>query len=104
LPGSKRYAKTKAEWDILLSRQNELLTDLLGDNAEILLVTGDYYNEGINELHPISEVKLIANISFVSLDYIDSALPGLQTRSIILSPPTITAAILFSYTIAAFRR
>jgi hypothetical protein len=71
LPGSKRYADNKEEWDILLGRQNEIITDLLGDNAEILLVTGDYHAEGVTELHPVSKVKSIANISFVSLDHID---------------------------------
>jgi hypothetical protein len=71
LPGSKRYADNKEDWEILLGRQNEIITDLVGNNAEILFVTGDYYAEGVNELHPISAVKSIATIEFVSLDHID---------------------------------
>ena len=47
LPESKRYADDEDEWEILLYRQNMLITDLLGVNAEFYLVTGRYYS-----LHP----------------------------------------------------
>lgn len=42
LPESKRYADDEDERNILLFRQNALITDLLGDNAKFYLVTGRY--------------------------------------------------------------
>ena len=42
LPESKRYADNEDEWKILLYRQNMLITDLLGIDAEFYLVTGRY--------------------------------------------------------------
>ncbi len=42
LPKSKRYAKSENERNILLMRQNKIITDLFTDNSKILLVTGDY--------------------------------------------------------------
>ena len=42
LPELQRYATTAADWRILFNRQQYLLTDLLGNNKEILLVTGAY--------------------------------------------------------------
>ncbi|MDO7848442.1 hypothetical protein Q5H92_18900 [Hymenobacter sp. M29] len=46
LPESKRYANTEAEWETLLTRQNAVITDVLGLDTSILLVTGDYlYDE-----------------------------------------------------------
>lgn len=42
LPESKRYAHTPEEWEILLSRHNQIITDLLGNHSKVLLVTGDY--------------------------------------------------------------
>ncbi len=38
LPESKRYAETKAEWDILLQRQNDIIDYLISQNAEIKVV------------------------------------------------------------------
>ncbi len=38
LPESKRYAETKAEWDILLQRQNDILDYLIPQNTEIKVV------------------------------------------------------------------
>ena len=43
LPESKRYAEDADERQILLCRQNTLMTDLLGNHAEFYLVTGRYY-------------------------------------------------------------
>ncbi len=71
LPESKRYAENESEWDILLDRQNKIISDLLGDNSNFILVTGGYTSEGYTELHPIAELNSIKQISFVSLDPID---------------------------------
>jgi hypothetical protein len=38
LPGSKRYATTKEEWDILLHRQNTVISDLIAENTAIKIV------------------------------------------------------------------
>jgi hypothetical protein len=38
LPESKRYAGTKEEWDILLHRQNTIISDLIGEDAAIKVV------------------------------------------------------------------
>ena len=71
LPGSKRYADNEEEWNILLDRQNKIITDLLGNASNFILVTGGYSSEGSIELHPIEEVNSIAKIPFVLLDPID---------------------------------
>lgn len=71
LPESKRYAEDEEEWQLLLDRQNTIITDLLGNGEEFLLVTGDAEMEGYTELHPISEVKSIQDFSFTFLTPID---------------------------------
>ncbi len=71
LPDSKGYADNENEWDNLLERQNKIITHLLGHHSKILLVTGDHFTEGTKELFPISAVKSIAEIPFVSLNDID---------------------------------
>jgi hypothetical protein len=38
LPASKRYADTKGEWDILLHRQNTIISDLITENSGIKVV------------------------------------------------------------------
>lgn len=43
LPESKRYANTPAEYELLLNRQNEIITDCLGDDASIFIVSGHYF-------------------------------------------------------------
>ena len=71
LPRSKRYADNEQEWDILLDRQNKLITDLIGNSSNFILVTGDHSSEGYTELHPLEEASSISQILFVSLDIID---------------------------------
>jgi hypothetical protein len=71
LPQSKRYADNDQEWDILLSRQNQIITDLIGENANFLLVTGEHKHEDYTELHPIAKVDSIVQIPFVLLDKMD---------------------------------
>ena len=71
LPESKRYADTDDEWKILLDRQNTIITDLLGDHSNVLLVTGDYHSDEFEELYPITDVKSISDLTFTPLDHID---------------------------------
>jgi hypothetical protein len=54
LPQSKRYAENDQEWSILLHRQNQIVTDLIGENSNFLLVTGEHTMEGYRELHPLA--------------------------------------------------
>lgn len=42
LPESKRYAENEAEIRELLERQNTLLLDVIGDNSECFLISGNY--------------------------------------------------------------
>lgn len=45
LPESKRYASEEDEYQIILDRQNTVISDLLGESAEIFVVTGRYGHE-----------------------------------------------------------
>jgi hypothetical protein len=71
LPESKRYAENETDWNILLDRQNKIITDIIGENSKVIIVTGDFYYEGHIELHPITDSKSITDMSFISLDNID---------------------------------
>jgi hypothetical protein len=64
LPASKRYAANPKEWEILLDRQNKIITKLLGRKSKTIFVTGEYHLEGKKELLPISEVESIKAYSF----------------------------------------
>jgi len=78
LPDSKRYADNEAEWTTILSRQNAIITDVLGDGSRLLLVTGYYVFEGHEELSSPVDADSIRKFSFTSLDDIDlhNARPG----------------------------
>jgi hypothetical protein len=65
----QRYATTEAEWVILLNRQNYLLTDLLGTNAEVLLVTGDY--EFDNIILPEAATSALSGLPFTPVERLD---------------------------------
>jgi hypothetical protein len=71
LPESKRYADNDEEWRFLLSRQNSIITDILGDNSKILIVTGEYHYEGHTDLNSLEDVNSIKQFSFTYLDNID---------------------------------
>jgi hypothetical protein len=71
LPESKRYAQNENEWKILLSRQNEIITDLFGVDMPIYLVTGEY-NWGDNRaIHITDQLEVFKTYSFTRLDNID---------------------------------
>ena len=42
LPESKRYAESEDEYQIILDRQNKLISELIGENTEIIIVSGQY--------------------------------------------------------------
>jgi hypothetical protein len=50
LPKSKRYAETEAEYQIILDRQNQLISDLVGENSEIIIASGQYEMELTDEI------------------------------------------------------
>jgi hypothetical protein len=70
LPQSKRYAEDEIEWAILLQRQNRIISDIFGENLQVLLVTGTYSDkmgwespwieQGRNVLKPYVFTKLEA--------------------------------------------
>lgn len=71
LPHSKRYADTEEEWRNLMSRQNIAITDVLGNNSKVLLVTGDYnYNEP-NAIHITEQEPDFLPFSFQRIGSID---------------------------------
>ena len=71
LPESKRYAEDENEWRTLLSRQNEIITDLFGLDTSILIVTGEY-NWGDNrQIHITEEEEIYQSFSFIRLDNIE---------------------------------
>ncbi|RAJ80048.1 hypothetical protein CLV59_105155 [Chitinophaga dinghuensis] len=64
LPEAQRYAASEADWQELLHRQNTLLTDLMGADAPILLVTGEFTDTAApvpTELSPF-----LSDISFTT--------------------------------------
>ena len=71
LPESKRYADNEQELNILLNRQNKIATDLLGDNTNLLLVTGDYNYNSPNDVHITKEESIFSSYSFTILENID---------------------------------
>jgi hypothetical protein len=71
LPESKRYPDNDEEWRLLLNRQNSIITDILGDNSKVLIVTGEYQYEGHTDLNSSEDVNSIEKLSFTHLDNID---------------------------------
>ena len=71
LPESKRYADNEQEWNILLDRQNRIITDLFGDNTKLLLVTGDYNYNPPHDSHITKVENAFKKYSFTGLDEID---------------------------------
>ncbi|WP_288402765.1 hypothetical protein [uncultured Acinetobacter sp.] len=48
LPESKRYADTAAEYELLLNRHNEIITDCFGENTSIFIISGHYFSQSSN--------------------------------------------------------
>ena len=71
LPESKRYADNENEWEILLSRQNEIITDLFGLETPIVIVTGEYNWSDNRQIHFTDEEEIFKPFSFVRLDNIE---------------------------------
>ena len=70
LPDSKRYADNDEEWRILLLRQNEIITNILGVDLKVILVTGEY-NWGERTSYVTDEEEVFKMYNFLRLDNID---------------------------------
>lgn len=70
LPESKRYPENEDEWEIILSRQNEIITDLLGLETNVLLVTGDYDWTDGKAVHTTQGEDVFKRYIFKKLDNI----------------------------------
>ncbi|RZJ87432.1 MAG: hypothetical protein EOO60_12215 [Hymenobacter sp.] len=81
LPESKRYASTAAEWQLLLQRHYTLLEDLLGNEKQILLITG-YYTQADDEQNIILQDFILRENAFDGLLF--TALPAVDVYA--LSP------------------
>ena len=66
LPESKRYAENESEYQIILDRQNTLINDLIGDNAEVIISFGlcsdDLSNDNYKELTYFGEFVKVQTI------------------------------------------
>lgn len=71
LPESKRYAEDEIEWDTLLTRQNQIVTDLLENQSNILLVTGEYNWGTPEDNHIVNVEEVFKPYTFNRLDNID---------------------------------
>jgi hypothetical protein len=70
LPESQRYANTDQEWDILLSRQNKIISDLIGNSTKMFIVTGEYDFDGKFDSPSVLDNEL-SDFKFTSLKPID---------------------------------
>jgi hypothetical protein len=70
LPQSQRYAETDSEWITLLTRQNQIITELLGEDSNIIIVTGEF-NWGERVPFITNEEEVFKSYSFTRLDNID---------------------------------
>lgn len=71
LPDSKRYADNEEEWKILLSRQNEIITDLFGVDTPTLLIAGEYNWGDQRATHITDEEEVFKPFAFIRLDNIE---------------------------------
>src|SRR5688572_11250104 len=71
LPESKRYPENDDEWGIILARQNEIITDLLGLETDVLLVTGDCDWTDGKAVHITQEIEVFKRYLFKKLDNIN---------------------------------
>lgn len=71
LPESKRYAENDEDWSILLTRQNNIIKDLLGDSSLLYAVTGEYDFDGSNETPMFHSYEIFDDLKFNKLGTID---------------------------------
>ena len=69
LPESKRYAENTEEWNILLTRQNQIINDIFTDSIKVFIVTGEY-NWGERTPFITDEEEVFKPYNFVRLENI----------------------------------
>lgn len=67
LPESKRYAENSEEYEMILSRQNEVATDILGENTKVYIIAGEYDWE-VNQAHVVQYDGALKVYDFCILD------------------------------------
>lgn len=68
LPGSKRYAETEDEYQIILERQNEIIEDLIGEGEQVVLLFTVYNDDVANENYTaISEFSEFHKVGLIKL-------------------------------------
>lgn len=68
LPESKRYAETAEEYQLIFEIQNELITNLVGEGTELILLTGLYGEEATpNEFHEIESLCGFSKVEILDL-------------------------------------
>lgn len=75
LPESRRYPKNKKHWNIILRRHNKIITDIVGSESKVILITGSYYihensiflDEHQNFFKPYNLIE-IGNVDLHKLD------------------------------------
>jgi hypothetical protein len=70
LPKSKRYPENDSDWKILLARQNQIISDLFGDEAPVFLVKNNFIFNG-NEVVNITDAEVFKSFNFTKLDNIE---------------------------------
>jgi hypothetical protein len=94
LPASKRYAENKDERCILLQRQNEIITDLLGHDTSVFMVTGDYHRSNQESTHLTAQEPVLQPYSFTLLNNIHlQTLDGEQYDGLDVYRPAFAAII-----------
>ncbi len=63
LPESKRYADTSGEYSLLLSRHNEVATEVLGSQSQCVLFAGQYVE------HPETKNYLLDHPEFEAINF-----------------------------------
>lgn len=67
LPNSQRYAAGQEDWEILLHRQNTLITDVVGCDAPLLMVTYTHSQENDTTSAAEEPVTSITHFTFSQL-------------------------------------
>lgn len=71
LPDSKRYAEDVLEWEILLTRHNDILDDLFERGEDLYLVAASYENDECEKLNPFNDVQSLKSLSMIPFEAID---------------------------------
>jgi len=71
LPNSKRHAEDVLEWEILLTRHNDILDDLFEWGEDLYLVAASYEQDECEELHPFNAVQSLKSFNMIPLEAVN---------------------------------